>query len=161
MTAGSIVQLNVSGGGVPKLPVAEAYVAELGLQGDDHDDKVHHGGPERAVCLFALELIEALAAEGHDVAPGTTGENVTTQGIDWADVAPGTQLRLGDECVVEVTGWAAPCSTIEHNFSDRDFTRMSQQAHPGWSRAYAKVLAPGTIRSSDPIEVIRVGVAAG
>ncbi|MBA4181495.1 MAG: MOSC domain-containing protein [Anaerolinea sp.] len=162
MTArGSIVQLSVSGDGVPKLPVAQACVAELGLAGDDHDDKQHHGGPTRAVCLFAIERIEALAAEGHHVAPGTTGENVTTRGIDWDEVTPGMQFRLGDECLIEVTSYTAPCSTIEHNFSDRDFNRMSQKVHPGWSRTYARVLVPGTIRAGDPIEVVKIGVAAG
>lgn len=158
---GSIVQLNISSGGVPKLPVAAAYVDELGLAGDGHDDKQHHGGPTRAVCLFPIERIEALAAEGHHVAPGTTGENVTTRGIDWDEVTPGTQFRLGSACLVEVTSYTAPCATIEHNFADKDFNRMSQQAYPGWSRTYAKVLEPGTIRAGDPIEVVRVGVAAG
>ena len=162
MTArGSIVQLNVSGGGVPKLPVTEAFVGELGLTGDDHDDKHNHGGPTRAVCLFPIERIEALAAEGHHVAPGTTGENVTTRGIDWDEVTPGTRFRLGNECEIEVTAYTAPCWKIEHNFSDGDFSRMSQKVHPGWSRAYAKVLVPGTIRSGDPIEVVQVGAAAG
>lgn len=149
----SIVQLNLSGGGVPKLSVAEAYVGELGLAGDAHNDKLHHGGPERAVCLFAIERIEALAAEGHHVAPGTTGENVTVRGLDWDTVVSGTRVRLGSKCLLEVTGYASPCATIEHNFSDRDFMRMSQKVHQGWSRVYTKVLVAGMIKAGDPVEV--------
>lgn len=156
---GSIVQLNVSGGGVPKLPVAEARVGELGLAGDGHDDNEHHGGPTRAACLFALERIQALVAEGHLVVPGGTGENVTTQGIDWDEVVPGTRFKLGPECVIEVTSYAAPCATIAHNFMDGDFSRMSQNAYPGWARAYAQVLVPGLIRTGDAIEVVQTAVA--
>src|SRR5262245_15786695 len=103
MPTGSIVQVNISPGGVPKLPILEARVDQNGLAGDDHEDKVHHGGPDRAVCLFAIERIEALAAEGHPIGPGSTGENVTTRGIDWDQVVPGARLRLGDQLVIEIT----------------------------------------------------------
>ena len=62
--AASVHQINVSQGGVPKLPVLEAAVGELGLEGDAVANPDIHGGPERAVCLYSLELIEALVAEG-------------------------------------------------------------------------------------------------
>ena len=62
---GRIVQINVSPGGVPKTPVASAHVGVLGLEGDAHRDTEHHGGPERAVCVYAMEAIRALEAEGH------------------------------------------------------------------------------------------------
>ena len=151
---GSVVQVNVSGGGVPKLPVLEAQVGELGLAGDRHYDERNHGGRGRAVSLFAIELIEALAAEGHPITPGGTGENVTTRGIDWEAIVPGARLRLGPDCLLEVTSHTAPCFKIEGNFLDRDFSRISQKAHPGWSRAYARVLVPGRIRPGDAIELI-------
>ena len=113
---GSIVQLNVSGGGVPKLPVLEAQVGELGLAGDQQHNTRLHGGPARAVSLFAIERIAALAAEGHPIVPGGTGENITTRGINWDEVLPGVRLRLGAQCVLEVTSFVAPCATIEDNF---------------------------------------------
>ncbi|PYM54959.1 MAG: MOSC domain-containing protein, partial [Candidatus Rokuibacteriota bacterium] len=53
--AGRIAQVNVSPGGVPKRPVPEARVTPLGIEGDGHRDRERHGGPERALCLFALE----------------------------------------------------------------------------------------------------------
>ena len=152
--AGTIAQVNISPGGVPKRPVASAEVGELGLQGDDHDEKQIHGGPERAVCLFSLERIEALAAEGHPIAPGYAGENVTARGIDWDLVVPGARLRLGSSVLLEITRYAAPCKTIRAWFLEGRFARMSQKLHPGWSRAYARVLTGGTIRPGDPIELL-------
>jgi MOSC domain-containing protein YiiM len=97
---GRIVQLSVSAGGVPKLAVPAARLTGLGLQGDAHRYE-HHGGPERAVCLFSLEAIDALAAEGHAIEPGAIGENVTVEGIDWNLVTPGVRLRLGERVVLQ------------------------------------------------------------
>ena len=50
-----------------------------------------HGGPERAVSLFSLEVIRRLQDEGHPIYPGATGENLTVAGLDWAALAAGTQ----------------------------------------------------------------------
>ena len=91
----SIFQINVSPGGVPKLPVRSAEVTALELVGDAHNNNVVHGGPTRAVCLYSLERILALQAEGHPIFPGATGENVTLAGVDWDAVVPGVRLQAG------------------------------------------------------------------
>lgn len=154
MTASAhIVQINVSSGGVPKLPVDAATVGPLGIDGDGHDDKAHHGGPERALCLFALERIEALQAEGHAIAPGTTGENVTLSGVDWETVRPGTRFLLGSEVIAEVTRDTSPCKTIKESFVDGDFNRINERTNPGWSRAYARVVRGGVMRPGDAVAV--------
>ncbi len=148
---GEIVSINVSDGGVPKRPVREAGVSPLGLDGDQHRDVRHHGGVERALCLFALERLEALVAEGHSVGPGTLGENLTVRGLDWNRVVPGERFRLGDEVVVEITQYTAPCRNIEAGFVGWNYARVSQKHRPGWSRVYARVLVPGSIHTGDPI----------
>lgn len=82
MTA-HIFQLNMSAGGVPKTAVRRATVTELGLSGDKQLDLKHHGGPMRALCLYSLERILALQADGHPIFPGSIGENITVAGLDW------------------------------------------------------------------------------
>ncbi len=149
--AATIHRVNASGGGVPKLPLAVATVATLGIAGDEHNEPLVHGGPMRALCLFPLELIEELRAAGHPIEPGSLGENVTTSDLDWSQVAPGARLRLGDDVLIEVTAFTDPCTTIAHNFTDRDFNRVNQRVAPGRSRVYARVLAPGEIRPGDAI----------
>ena len=52
---GRVLQVNISPGGVPKLPVERAWVGELGLGGDRHHHDTVHGGPHRAVALLAIE----------------------------------------------------------------------------------------------------------
>ena len=155
MTArATIAQISVSAGGVPKLAVPAARVTELGLEGDAHRDMEHHGGPERALCLFALEHIRALQAEGHTVSPGAIGENLTVEGLDWERVTPGSRLELGDTVVIEITRYTSPCFNIQKNFVAGDISRVSQKRHPGWSRVYARVLKTGAIKQGDPIRLV-------
>ena len=141
---------------MPKRAIAEARVGRFGLDGDAHRDGEHHGGPDRAVCLFALEQIEALQREGHPVVPGALGENVTVEGIDWSLVEPGAQLRLGPEVVLEITKYTSPCLNIRTAFRGGDFARVSQKKNPGWSRVYARVLADGVIRPGDAVALVGV-----
>lgn len=139
------MQINVSRGGVPKRPVESAEVTALGLTGDDHHDRRHHGGPDRALCLFSLEVIRRLQAEGHPITPGSTGENLTLEGLPWEDLVPGVRLRFDGGVEVEVASYTTPCSTIRASFLDGQITRIKQALHPGSSRVYARVLTPGRL----------------
>lgn len=151
---GRIHQISVSPGGVPKLPVDQAEVGLRGLVDDDQNDKRHHGHPEQALCVWSLEVIEALQAEGHPIAPGYAGENITVADLDWNLVVPGTTLLIGDSVVAPVTFDATPCSKNAAWFLGRDFRRMSQDLHPGWSRMYTSVTTGGTIRVGDPVRLL-------
>lgn len=149
MTAGRgvITGIHVNpAGGVPKYAVTQAQLTANGVAGDRQLDLEHHGGPDRAVCLFALERIEALAAEGHPIAPGTTGENLTVAGLDWSTLDVGDRLAIGDDVVLEITGPAPPCTTIAASFTGGQFGRISHKLHPGWSRLYARVVREGLVR---------------
>lgn len=146
-----MVQISVSPGGVPKRAVERACVGPLGVEGDAHRDTEHHGGLERAVCVYALEAIEALQAEGHAIVPGALGENLTVQGLDWQAVLPGSIIRVGEAVVLEVTRYTSPCVNIKPVFRDGDYTRVSHKRRPGWSRVYTRVVTGGTIRRGDAV----------
>lgn len=148
-----IFQINRSPGGVPKTAVFSGEVTPLGLAGDKQRNRRFHGGPQRALCLYPLELILALQAEGHPIYPGATGENITTFGVDFAGLSRGDRLRLGP-VLIEITSYAAPCKNIRGAFKDDDFSRISAKIHPGESRLYARVLEPGTITVGDRISVL-------
>lgn len=150
----TLASIQVSRGGVPKLPIDRARVTTLGLEGDSQSNTTHHGGPDRAVCLFSSEHIDALAAEGHPIAPGTTGENLTIAGLDWPTLTPGTRLRIGTDCLLEVTSYTTPCKAIAASFTDSKIVRILQTRHPGWSRLYARVLTGGEVKTGDPVEVV-------
>lgn len=149
---GAVAQLNRSDGGVPKLPVDAVDVDHRGLVGDRQAARQHHGRPFQALCLWSAEVIEALQAEGHPIGPGRAGENVTIAGIDWTTIRSGVQLRIGD-VLAEISAWSTPCWKNAGWFIDGDIDRMDHAHHPGWSRAYAWVRRPGTIRTGDPVVV--------
>jgi MOSC domain-containing protein YiiM len=151
---GTVVSINISNGGVPKGRVTDAKVSQSGLLGDAQNDTKHHGGPERAVCVYSLERIRSLQEEGHPIGVGTAGEHLTLEGIDWDLVVPGTWLRIGDEVVLEVASFTNPCKTIRASFIDQKFVRIAQKFYPGWSRVYARVLAEGQIHRGDIVELV-------
>jgi MOSC domain-containing protein YiiM len=150
-------QINVSDGGVPKLPVSEARVAVKGVVGDRQRNLVVHGGVDRAVCLFSLERIHALQSEGHPIAPGSCGENLTLAGLDWGQLKPGDQLRIGPAVLLEIASYTEPCRFNAQWFKEGNFNRMNQKRHPGWSRLYARVLIEGTVRTGDVVAVEKTG----
>ena len=121
---------------------------------DHQNDLRRHGGFDRAVCLYSLEVIILLQREGHPIFPGSTGENLTITGLDWKSMFPNVQLHIGNTVKLETVSYTSPCKTIAKSFTNRDITRISQQVHPGWSRLYARVLEPGGIKISDKVQIV-------
>ncbi|MEO6350535.1 MAG: GNAT family N-acetyltransferase, partial [Candidatus Limnocylindrales bacterium] len=152
--SGRVLQVNVSGGGVPKGHVDKAWVGRFGLTGDRHSEDTVHGGPHRAVCLFAMEVIERLQAEGHPVEPGSVGENLTTLGVEWSLLPVGTRALIGAELELELASSTTPCATQTPNFTDGNFNRILIDRHPSDSRMYARVLHEGEVRPGDSISVL-------
>lgn len=146
-------QISVSNGGVPKLAVPQARVTKDGVKGDRQRNLEVHGGPDRAVCVYSLEIIEALRKEGHPIAPGAAGENFTIAGLDWKHIGPGTRLSVGNEVKLEVLSYTSPCKHNACWFEDEDYSRISQKKHPGWSRVYARVLSEGVVKQGDEVQV--------
>ena len=154
MSEARLHSINVSEGGVPKLPRDECAVRRNGLEGDRQRDLENHGGAERAASVYSMERIEALRAEGHPIAPGTIGENLTLAGLLWNEMRPGVRLEVG-EVVLEFASYAAPCQIIAASFSDGRVVRVSEKVHPGWSRLYARVLKEGTLRIGDRARILQ------
>jgi len=149
---GTVVQLNTSGGGVPKAPVESATIDRRGVVGDTQADRKHHGRPLQALSLWSLEVIDSLRADGHTVHPGAAGENVTISGVKWSTIRTGVRVRIG-EVLAEISAFATPCAKNAQWFADRDFHRIEHSVNPGTSRAYAWVLETGTVRTDDPVIV--------
>ena len=154
MSTGLLHSINVSNGGVPKIARSAAAVRVRGVEADRQRDPRYHGGPTRAVCLYSLELIRALQAEGHAIDVGCIGENFTLTGVPWEQMVPGAKLEVG-EVRLELTSYAGPCNNLRPYFSAGDFARVSQKVNPGWSRLYARVLREGTVQVGDAVRVQR------
>lgn len=151
-SVGEVVQVSTSGGGVPKTAVAWAAVTARGLVGDRQAARKHHGRPWQALCLWSAEVVDALAADGHPIAYGSAGENLTLRGLDWSALRPGVRMLVGT-ALVETTSFAIPCAKNARWFSDGDPFRIGQLRTPGSSRIYARVLEEGVVAAGDVVVV--------
>lgn len=136
------------------MPMRSAEINTLGITVDDQIHTKVHGGPDRALCLFGLDVLMALQSEGHPIYGGSIGENVLISGLEWKGLRLGDKLRLG-EVEVELTSYANPCNQIADSFSDGNSKRVKADLHPGWSRIYCRILKEGKIRVGDVVETIQ------
>ena len=158
VAAGSILQINISQGGVPKNAVVNAMVSPLGIEGDLHTHPGIHGGPLKALLLITSEGIEELREAGFSLFYGALGENITTRGLDRRAMRIGQRWRMG-QIVVELTKVRAPCSTIQvyganigNAIYDQE-VKAGDSSSPRWglSGFYASVVKAGPICVGDPI----------
>lgn len=162
---GRLLQVNVSPGGVPKKPVAKAFVNFERVEGDDWRFKDVHGGPKQVILMIANETIADLSSAGYPVFPGALGENFTTEDLDYRRIRFGDRFRAGAELEFRITKLRAPCRTIRVYGSDigkslydskaRDHDPTSER----WGRGgfYAEILKEGSVQPGDTIERIYSG----
>jgi MOSC domain-containing protein YiiM len=148
--SGTVVQINVSDGGVPKSAVAAGRIGWRGLDADRQAHRIHHGRPFQALCVWSAEVIAELAAAGHPIAPGCAGENLTVTGLDWSSMRPGALVVMGS-ALLEISYPAVPCTEQGQWFDDGDFSRLSHDSHPDWARWYAWVRRPGEVATGDGV----------
>ncbi len=157
----SLLQINVSRGGVPKRPIPEAEVTPLGIAGDLWAHPEIHGGPRQRLLLITSEGIDELIALGFPLFYGALGENLTTRGLDRRALRIGQQWRIG-EVVIEFTKIRAPCDTLSvygPGIQQAIYDPQIKAGDPSSSRwglsgFYAPVIQPGVIRTGDPITLL-------
>jgi len=158
---GSIVQVSISLGGLPKRTISGGLITPLGIKGDLHAHPAIHGGPRKAILMVASEVIDALVARGYPLFYGGLGENLTTRGITFRDIRIGDRLRAGG-ATLEITTPRDPCSgldiygpSLKLEISD-ERVRALDHTSPRWGMSgfYASVVAPGPVRPDDIIAVV-------
>jgi len=160
---GTILQVNLSAGGLPKTPVLLGVLTMSGFQNDAFAHPRIHGGPDQAVLLIAHETVAELAALGYPVYPGALGENLTTSGLNPKQWRIGQQFRVGS-ARIELTKPRAPCRALDiygsgqnsipiqkviYNFG----VKRGDHASDYWGRSgfYARVLQPGEVMAGSVI----------
>jgi MOSC domain-containing protein YiiM len=157
---GTVVQVSVSQGGIPKRAIAAGELTDLGIVGDAWRYRFH-GGRRKAILLITLEGIEALNSQGFGLFPGALGENVTIRDLDGRQLRLGQRLRLGD-AVIELTQVRTPCATLDvygPGIQAAMYDARAQAGDPesprwGLSGFYASVVQPGTVRAGDTIALL-------
>ena len=126
-----------------------ALIAGHGIEGD-----VKGGNPKRQLNLMSLEMLEQLASEGFDTAPGHMGEQIVIRGLAVDALARGARLQIGD-ALIEVVGAREPCERFEYA---QDKPRQSVIGRVG---VMAKVLTGGVIREGDGVRLVETEPAPG
>ena len=152
---GLVHSINISEGGVPKLPVTSVRVKYGGLEGDYNKfrNEKRNNHADRAICLFSLERIEQLRNEGHPITIGSTGENFTISGLEWPILEVGVKISIG-RATIELSEPCAPCGKIGRSFSDRRFSRIDHEMEYGWSRWLARVIEEGDVCIGDAVNIV-------
>ena len=141
-----IVSINISPGGIPKLPVKRLHVSINGLDGDGHNHEKHRT-PIQAVCLQDVERLDELNREGYRLVPGATGENLTVANLNVNALPVGTQLKFSNGVVVELTKVRKPCYVL-----DAISPRLKEDL-VGRCGIYAKVIRDGVLSDAETIAV--------
>ena len=141
-------------------------LAGLGVEGDAHcGATVKHRSrvaqdpaqPNlRQVHLIPSELFAELAGKGFAVGPGELGENVTTVGIDLLSLPAGTELHLGAEAVLRLTGLRNPCAQLDGLHAGLMAALLDRSPDGKVVRkagVMGVVLAGGVVRPGDEIRV--------
>ena len=136
-----------------KQEVKEVFLSVDGFVGDGIADTKHHGGPDRAVCIYPNEHYTFWEKElSCTLASSTFGENLTVDGMLEQDVYIGDIFQIGD-AIIQVTQGRVPCSTISQRTGLPGL--MKGMVKSGFTGYLCRVLEEGMVRSDSEIILVQ------
>ena len=127
----------------PMNPVDSAtFIEGFGIEGDRHAVK------SGARTVRQVLLMDEDTLEGFGLGIGQVRENVTVRGIDLHDVSAGQRLALGDDVVVEITQFCAPCERMDEVRPGLREELFEQRG------MLATVISGGAVNVGDQVQVI-------
>ncbi|WP_426448915.1 MOSC domain-containing protein [Paenibacillus sp. S-38] len=138
--------------GIRKHPVRERIpLLRKGFAGDGQADLVHHGGPDKAVCVYPSEHYAFWAKKlDQPLGCGAFGENLTLHGLQEASVCIGDIFRLGT-ALVQISQPRQPCFKLSVRYSRPDLPLLMQES--GFTGWYFRVLEEGSVQAPCLVEL--------
>lgn len=137
--------------GGAKAEVPEAILRFYGFEGDAVADRVHHGGADRAACVYpAAHYAWWKSDQGRDLSYGGFCENLTVEGLSEEEVRIGDILRIG-EALAQISLPRDPCKTIALLTGIPDLHRIARER--GKCGFHMRTLEEGRIRVGDGFEL--------
>ena len=136
--------------GIFKSPVRGGLrLGETGLEGDGQGDVEHHGGPDKAVCVYAVENLPYWRERlGLEMEPGAFGENFSTEGLVEREVRIGDVFRVGTT-VVQVSQPRIPCFKLAARHGEGELALWVKET--GFTGFYLRCLEPGEVRAGEAV----------
>jgi MOSC domain-containing protein YiiM len=138
--------------GGAKSPVASAVLGMDGFEGDGQADRRHHGGRDRAACLYVSGHYDWWkSAHGFDLGPGAFCENLTVDGAREEDICIGDVFRIG-EALAQVTLPRDPCRTLDRLTGIKNLWTLARES--GRCGFHMRTLEGGVVRNGDAFQPV-------
>ena len=121
------------------------------LEGDRQSNRKYHGGPDKAVCVYASEHYPAWRQdfEKPDKPFGAFGENWTTAGQTEDTVFIGDVYRVSSGATIQVCQPRVPCANVSRSW---DATGLpARMRETGFTGFYCRVLVEGEVCAGDTL----------
>ncbi|AVI40167.1 MOSC domain-containing protein [Bacillus pumilus] len=119
------------------------YLSKVNFEGDGQGDLVHHGGYDKAVCVFPYDHYTYFEQFlGVPLQEAAFGENVTVHQLVETEVRIGDVFQLG-EALVEVSQPRQPCVKLSFKHGNMKLVKEVQQT--GYTGFYLRVLKEGLV----------------
>ncbi|MCM3131469.1 MOSC domain-containing protein [Paenibacillus polysaccharolyticus] len=129
------------------------FLSFTGMTGDAQADLVHHGGPDKAVCVYDHSRYAAIERlMDRKLEWGAFGENLTVTGCAEEEVRIGDVFELGD-AQVQVSQPRQPCFKLGVRYDYKELPVYFQESgHTGF---YFRVLQEGEVGPTSRFRRVR------
>lgn len=136
--------------GIYKNPVdCPLYLSKLNFEGDQQADLVHHGGVDKAICVYPYEHYSYWEKDLNiTLNYGAFGENLTVKGMTEDEVYIGDIFQLGS-AVVQVSQPRQPCFKLAKRYNIKDLPLKFQNT--GFT---GFVLKEGEVEKNSPLNLL-------
>lgn len=133
------------------------FLGRTNLEGDGQADLVHHGGEDKAVCVYPQEHYLYWEKELQTKLPEAVfGENFSVLGMEEAEVHIGDVFEVG-EAVVQISQPREPCYKPAARLGIKELPQLIREN--GFSGYYLRVLKEGTVAPGDKVTRTETGKA--
>ena len=130
----------------------EIFLAKENFEGDGQADLIHHGGVDKAVCVYSYNHYTFWKDKlQRPLSHGAFGENLTVEDLTENVVCIGDTYELGD-AVVQVTQPRQPCHKLAKRYNESQLPLWVQNT--GFTGYYYRVLQEGKVTKDRPITLV-------
>lgn len=136
--------------GICKVPVSgPLHLNRTGFEGDGVADLRHHGGPDKAVCVYSGSHYNYWEdVLGVELPHAAFGENLTVSNMEEDQVCIGDIFQAGT-ALVQVSQPRQPCKTLAARYGRNDLVKLVVES--GRTGFYFRVLKEGVVEKGTTI----------